>query len=76
MIERYDVDTKHGLLGISVEIVSTDKVDNYETLDFIITIHLPYDFREHDTRVKVKGGKTTIEMDTSYEITPDDFLTI
>ena len=68
-MDRYDVDTKYGPIGIGVEIVLVDRVDDYETIDFEVTIVLPYGFEESDTRISRKGNKTMIEMETYREIT-------
>ena len=71
-MNRYDTDTKYGPIGMGIEIISTDKVDNFETLDFVVTIFLPYEFRESDTRITHKGSRMVLEMDTVREIPPND----
>lgn len=65
---RYDVATKHGSLGITVDIVSIGKTsDDRDFLDFILVIHLPYGFEEDETRITASRTKTRIEMNTSKE---------
>ena len=71
-MNRYDTETKHGTLSTEVEIVSTDRVDDYDTLDFTITVQLPYGFKEHDVRTQFKGDRIIITVLTEHEVTPDD----